>query len=69
MIHILMKIMWAVFRTIQLPVLVLTVIVVPRQMMKDFHHKQKSKKLWECAVVHPDLVRWTFVGSGTNFWP
>ena len=44
MIHILIKIMWAVLITIQLPVLVLTVIVVPRQMMKDFQHNQKGKK-------------------------
>ena len=39
------KITWTVLITIQLPVLVLTVIVVPQQMMKDFHHNQKGKKL------------------------
>ena len=47
------KITWTVLITIQLPVLVLTVIVVPQQMMKDFHHNQKGKKLWERAVVDP----------------
>ena len=53
MMHILMKIMWKVLITIHLTVLVVTVIVVPRQMMKDFHHNQKGKKLCERAVVDP----------------
>ena len=53
MMHILMKIMWTVLITIHLTVLVVTVIVVPRQMMKDFHHNQKGKKLCERAVVDP----------------
>ena len=53
MMHILMKTMWTVLITIHLTVLVVTVIVVPRQMMKDFHHNQKGKKLCERAVVDP----------------
>ena len=48
--------MWTVLTTIQLPVLVLTVIVVPQQRMKDFHHNQKGKKLCESAVVDPSYV-------------
>ena len=51
--NVLMKIMWTVLITIQLPVLVITVIVVLQQMMKDFPHNQRGKKLCKRVVVEP----------------
>ena len=51
--NVLMKIMWTVLITIQLPVLVITVIVVLQQMMKDFAHNQRGKKFCKRAVVDP----------------
>ena len=51
--NVLMKIMWTVLITIQLPVLVITVTVVLQQMMKDFPHNQRGKKLCKRVVVDP----------------